>query len=29
MDKYGPLMQTKHLCVLMHYIISDEVGTAN
>ena len=23
----GPFMQTKHLCVLIHYIINDEVGT--
>ena len=27
MDKYGPFMQTKHLCYLIHYIINDEVGT--
>ena len=23
----GPFMQTKHLCVLIHCIINDEVGT--
>ena len=23
----GPFMQTKHLCVLIHYMIDDEVGT--
>ena len=23
----GPFMQTKHLCVIVHYIINDEVGT--
>ena len=23
----GPFMQTKHLCVLIYYIINDEVGT--
>ena len=23
----GPFMQTKRLCVLIHYIINDEVGT--
>ena len=23
----GPFMQTKYLCVLIHYIINDEVGT--
>ena len=23
----GPFKQTKHLCVLIHYIINDEVGT--
>ena len=23
----GPFMQPKHLCVLIHYIINDEVGT--
>ena len=23
----GPFMQTKHLCVLIHYVINNEVGT--
>ena len=27
MDKYGAFVQTKHLCVLIHYIINEEVGT--
>ena len=29
MDKYGAFMQTKHPCVLIHYMINDEVGTVN
>ena len=27
MDSMGLFMQTKHLCVLIHYIINDEVDT--
>ena len=23
----GPFMQTKHPCVLIHYVINDKVGT--
>ena len=27
MGRYGAFHATKHLCVLIHYIINDEVGT--